>query len=121
MKASYFLDASAFLGAMKKTRSVLDIAGLSMIEATGEQVVMFAQSFSPDLTGDLRESIKVQGSGIDGRGPFVDVGTTEDYAIYQEFGTEHNPAHPFMRPALAAATHQEIPTARIALAPKKRK
>ena len=111
---------------MKAFREVgpfLELASLPLVEATAERVAQFAQSFSPDLSGALRDSIKVQGSGIDKAGAYADVGTREPYAIYQEFGTVHNPAHPFMRPAIAAATGSALGfiTSKINLAPRKRK
>lgn len=62
-------------------------------------------------TGRLRGSITYR-LGEDGQGPYADVGTNVEYAVYVELG--HNvvrrgrvvgraPAYPFLRPALAAA------------------
>lgn len=39
--------------------------------------------------------------GGSGRSRYIDVGTVIYYMLFQEFGTEHNRAHPFMRPAIA--------------------
>ena len=118
---SMLLDYEEFKHAGELVAGLVEAAGLPIIESTGEAIVTFAQEIAPEETGELRDSIKVQGSGIDERGPWVDVGSTEPYAMYQEFGTEHNAPHPFMRPAIAAVTGaREIPT-KLALAPRRKK
>lgn len=111
VKSGFSLDAANFLNVMRtEIGPFLEEASVPMIEETGRAVVDFAKAISPELTGDLRASIDVQGSGLDKKGPFVDVGTREPYALYQEFGTQHNPAHPFMRPAIAAITGGKMPS-----------
>lgn len=53
--------------------------------------------------GNLRKSIQVQPVDIDDMTAeqwIVAGGTEAPYAKYQEFGTRHNAAHPFLRPAL---------------------
>jgi HK97 gp10 family phage protein len=56
------------------------------------------------LGGKLRKSIRVIPAAVSGNHvvAYVIAGNDEDvdYAIYQELGTVHNAAHPFMRPAL---------------------
>jgi HK97 gp10 family phage protein len=51
-------------------------------------------------SGDLRNSIHVE----EGDGGFYVVGGDDDvfYGIFEEFGTTHSPAHPFLVPALEA-------------------
>ena len=51
-------------------------------------------------TGNLRRSITHE--IITGRNPFARVGTSVVYAVYQDVGTRHHPAHPFLRPAMEA-------------------
>ena len=121
--SSVLFDSSAFMGAMRLITPVLNAAAVPILEATGEAIVVVAKGYAPVDTDALQQDIKVQGSGVDAKGPYVDVGTTEPYALYQEFGTEHNPPHPFMRPAIASVTGggAESMISRLALAPRRRK
>lgn len=96
-----FLD---FINGFKEAGRFLDVAAIPIIYEIGEQVVVVAKVFAPVDTDALQQDLKVQGTGADNKGSYVDVGTTEPYALYQEFGTVHNPAHPFMRPAIAQVT-----------------
>lgn len=56
------------------------------------------------LGGALRDSIRVERASADTypviEGWVVAGGGEVDYAKYQELGTRHNPAHPFLRPRL---------------------
>ena len=115
------LDYYEFERAFNVVGDILDVAAIPIIEATAEQIALVAKQLAPVDTDALQQDIKVQGTGIDRKGPYADVGTTEPYALYQEFGTEHNKAQPFMRPAIAAVTGAtEIPTA-LSLAPRRRR
>lgn len=51
------------------------------------------------LGGHLRDEIHSTAPEIHGRVIRVKVVSPAPYSKYQEFGTGHNPAHPFMRPA----------------------
>ena len=51
-------------------------------------------------TGNLRRSITSE--VFDEKKPFARVGTNVFYAIYQEIGTRHHDAKPFLRPAMEA-------------------
>lgn len=110
-----------FLKGLKEAERFLDVAAVPLIEATGELIVGVAKSLAPVDTDALQQDIKVQGTGVDNKGTYVDVGTTEPYALYQEFGTVHNRAHPFMRPAIAQVTagglSSSVYSTRLALAP----
>lgn len=60
-------------------------------------IVNRAKELAPVRTGTLRRSIAVE----DGPGELeVSIGTDVEYAIFQEFGTVHMAARPFLRPAL---------------------
>lgn len=64
------------------------------------------------LGGSLRESIRVIRASAE-QFPVISAsvvagGGRVTYAKYQELGTRHNPAHPFLRPALAVA-EDELP------------
>lgn len=71
------------------------IGALILLAQAGEAA---AKDHAPVDTGNLRRSITHE---IDtGKKPFARVGTNVIYAVYQEIGTRHHPAHPFMRPAM---------------------
>ena len=70
------------------------------------------QTERPRLGGSLRSSIRVE-KADPGMYPIIKAsvvagGGKVTYARYQELGTRHNPAHPFLRPALAHAK-DELP------------
>ena len=54
-----------------------------------------ARAHAPVDTGRLRGSITSQAQGLS-----CEIGTSVEYAIYQEFGTYKMKAHPFLVPAL---------------------
>jgi HK97 gp10 family phage protein len=95
------LESAAFLEGLAGSRVFLEAEAMVKERETAARIATAAQQFAPVLTGELRDSIKVQGEGVDKGMPYVDVGTTDDHALYQEYGTSHNAAHPFMRPAIA--------------------
>lgn len=66
------------------------------------QVTTAAKRLCPVDTGRLRDSI-VYGLVEEGAGLYALVGSDVEYAIYQELGTSRMAAHPYLRPALAAA------------------
>jgi HK97 gp10 family phage protein len=51
------------------------------------------------LGGRLRKEIYAIAAKIEGKTIFARVVSPTPYAKFQEFGTRHNPAHPFLRPA----------------------
>jgi HK97 gp10 family phage protein len=51
--------------------------------------------------GRLRGEIYATPARLEGRVVTVEVISPTSYAKYQEFGTRHNAAHPYMRPAMA--------------------
>lgn len=61
-----------------------------------------AKQLCPVDTGRLRSSITWKLS-VDARGLYALIGSDVEYAIFQELGTRHSAAHPYLRPALAAA------------------
>lgn len=124
-KAEASFEFAGFLDAVRHLEPFLNVAAIPIVEATGELIVAVAKSLAPVDTDALQQDIKVQGTGVDNKGTYVDVGTTEPYALYQEFGTVHNRAHPFMRPAIAQVTggglSSSVYAARVALAPRRSK
>ena len=72
------------------------VRGLQTLGQMGETK---AKALAPVRTGNLRRSITHE-VGKDGRGAYVRVGTNVRYAGFQELGTRHHPAQPFLRPML---------------------
>ena len=75
------------------------------------------QRRAPKLTGHLKGRIQVVGPEDDGNFHFVKVGIfhiqrpEESYFLYQEYGTPHAAAHPYMRPTF----DEDMPRARAAM------
>lgn len=86
-------DAIAKLGGGQGITDYLEVIG-----QVGEAAAKFN---SPVKTGNLRRSITHE-LGVSGFDQFVRIGTNVNYAIFQELGTVFHPAHPFLRPAVAA-------------------
>lgn len=57
------------------------------------------------LGGTLRDEIQALEVALDGSIIRVIVISPTEYAMFQEYGTRHNPAHPYLRPAF----HEEGP------------
>jgi HK97 gp10 family phage protein len=54
---------------------------------------------TPILTGNLRRSEKITNFQYSNNGASIDIGTNVEYAPHVEFGTIHQSAQPFLRPA----------------------
>ncbi len=59
-----------------------------------------SKRLAPVDTGNLRRSITHEVER-DNLGWFTRYGTNVRYALFQEVGTIHHPAHPFLRPVLS--------------------
>lgn len=71
------------------------------LEKKAIKVVRNAKQNAPVDTGRLRSSITYNMVELPGQLPKAVVGTSVQYAPFQEFGTEDMPAQPFLRPALS--------------------
>lgn len=60
-----------------------------------------AKTHAPVDTGNLRRSITHEIGRRDLQ-RYVRVGTNVEYAVFQELGTRHHSANPFLRPAMEA-------------------
>ena len=69
------------------------------LEKCGLTAERFAKKLAPYDTGNLRNSIT---HTVDDGEPAAYIGTNVEYAPYQELGTIHMAAHPFLKPAVAA-------------------
>lgn len=96
-------------------RGIPDPKQRAALHQGGQLIVEEAKRLAPYRTGTLRDSIRVTddregllyGKLTVGLSVYIGpVGSVEDgdvyYAKFQEFGTLHMQAHPFMRPAIAA-------------------
>ena len=76
------------------------------IEKRAERVVERAQTAAPKLTGAGARSIHSEPLIDDNTGTFDGEAVSWDrehyYMLFAEVGTEHEPARPFLRPALEA-------------------
>jgi len=124
----FTLDSKAFMAAMKESKPFLELLALQDVRGRAQRIAETAKSLAPVGTpeegdrhpGAMRDDIGLKGEGIDSKGPYVDVGTTEPYGLHMEFGTQHNAPHPFMRPAIAAEAGRSEMSTRINLAPRAR-
>ena len=71
---------------------------LKGMEKCGLTAERFAKKLAPYDTGNLRNSITHE---VDDGEPAVYIGTNVEYAPYQELGTIHMTANPFLKPAVA--------------------
>lgn len=104
---SAILESAAFMEAFAASKAFLEGEAMiiereraARIVDRAQQLVHVGGSDDPNA-GETRDSIKIQGEGVDGGMPYVDVGSTLEKAVYEEFGTSRSPAIPFMRPAIA--------------------
>jgi HK97 gp10 family phage protein len=95
------LESAAFLQGLKESRVFLEAEAMIKQRERATRIVERAKALAPVLTGELRESIKIQGEGIDKGMPYIAVGSTDDHALFVEYGTSHSAAEPFLRPAIA--------------------
>ena len=77
------------------------------LETCGLVAEGYAKKLAPVDTGNLRNSIT---HDVDDVEPAAYIGTNVEYAPYQELGTIHMKAHPFLKPAVAdhANTYRKI-------------
>jgi hypothetical protein len=80
--------------ATKLHRELVDIT-----EGAGKVGVRVARQRVPVLTGALKESIHVEGSGLK-----LKVASEKDYAAIIEYGGRNRLPQPYMRPGALAAT-----------------
>lgn len=102
MASGITIDARAFVEGAARQYREFKTDGEEYVESVANQVAQTARSLAPVRTGRLASSINVI-SGADARGPYADVGTNVEYAIFVEFGTYKDRAQHFMLPALGAA------------------
>lgn len=67
------------------------------VKATSDKIVDGAQQRAHVITGEMRDSVHTEGSGLDMK---VVVGAKQ--GIFEEYGTVRRPAHPFFWPAVEA-------------------
>ena len=73
------------------------------LETWGASAERFAKKLAPYDTGNLRNSITHE---VDEGEPAAYIGTNVEYAPYQELGTIHMKAQPFLKPAVAGHANE---------------
>lgn len=96
------IDPDAFLSSLKQAVEHMVVETEDDLVRVGLRVQASARALCPVDTGRLRSSI-VMKRGRDGRGFYVEVGTSVTYAPFVEFGTSKQRAQPFLTPAIAQA------------------
>ena len=94
------IDDQAFISDIQRALADWRDEALKWQRERAERVLEAARRYAPRDTGTLADSIAIT-EGSDEDGPYVEVGTSLDYGIFQEYGTSVDPPHPFMRPAIA--------------------
>lgn len=73
------------------------------VEQVAKQVAQEMSRAAPRGQGEHFADHITTATGVDGAGPYVEIGTDSKrffYWRFQEFGTQRMSAHPFARPAL---------------------
>lgn len=100
------LDSSIAHGA-----ALLEPALGAVVAKTANEIANRARDLAPVETGTLRDSIEVAQIG-----PLEwEVQVTAPYATFVEYGSTHQPAHPFLTPAAEAVRGEFIREATIAI------
>ena len=91
----------------KEVSDNIKVALLRGLETCGLVAEGYAKKLAPVDTGNLRNSIT---HDVDDEEPSAYIGTNVEYAPYQELGTIHMKAQPFLKPAVAdhANTYRKI-------------
>ena len=82
----------------KEASEAIKSAILNGLETCGLVAEGYAKKLAPVDTGNLRNSIT---HTVDEEEPSAYIGTNVEYAPYQELGTIHMKAQPFLKPAVA--------------------
>ena len=82
----------------KEVSEDIKAALLRGLETCGLVAEGYAKKLTPVATGNLRNSITHE---VDDGEPAAYIGTNVEYAPYQELGTIHMAAQPFLKPAVA--------------------
>ena len=81
----------------KEVSDKIKAALLRGLETCGLLAEGYAKKLAPVDTGNLRNSIT---HDVDDGEPAAYIGTNVEYATYQELGTIHMKAQPFLKPAV---------------------
>ena len=87
----------------KEVSDNIKAALLRGLETCGLVAEGYAKKLAPVDTGNLRNSIT---HDVDDGEPAAYIGTNVEYAQYQELGTIHMAAQPFLKPAVADHTNE---------------
>lgn len=90
-----FLKAFANLG--------LEALAMEVERGVADDIVGRAKSLVHVDSGDTRDSLDIQGEGMDAKGGWIDVGSLLPKAFYEEFGAYGKQGVAFLRSAIAEA------------------
>lgn len=100
-EASAVFDVTPFLKAFVDLG--LEAMGMDVERGVAGDIIERAKSLVHVDSSETRDSLAVQGEGIDANGPWIDLGSKLPKAFYEEFGSIHGPAVHFLRTAIAEA------------------
>lgn len=84
--------------ATEKLRQLIDPTDKEVLLEIAGEIVDEARQRVHVVTGYLRSTINIHGSGDD----HVDVGALAPYAGFEEYGSSRQEAHPYLQPAVEA-------------------
>lgn len=96
------VDADGFLDGLAREVAGLRLRTEADLLRIGTEVQNRARELCPVDTGTLRRSIRMTRTGTRDA-PEVTITARTDYAAHVEYGTRHQRAQPYLRPALAEA------------------
>lgn len=104
-------NIESFSAGLDATFAALDSeAAVQVFQSLGDEVVQTARGYAPEYHGPPREGVYFEpghlksqidanaGRDVATGAPHVSVGAPWYVGGFLEYGTEHNAAHPFMRP-----------------------
>lgn len=101
------VDAADFLAGLRRAVGRLKLDTEADLIRLGQRAVRNMRQLCPVDLGVLINSLGVT-QGRDGRGLYLDIGTSVDYGLPVEFGTSRQAAQPFVRPGLAEAVRDGL-------------
>jgi len=98
----------AYLEAIAQAGKDVDASASKALLAGAQPVQAEMQALAPELSGNLKEHIQIDGPYQEGNYHYIDVGLigkrsmtdadTMRYGLAQEYGTSSMEAHPYIRP-----------------------
>lgn len=100
--ATVRVDDRAFRASIERLIPQLEVKAANGMRTIRDEMADRARSLVPQETGELANSITTT-EHKEARSQTFDVIVSAGHAAFIEFGTEHSPAQPYLRPAIAEA------------------